>query len=94
MPMQRREFLRLLAWSVPALNLDLDKLLWVPGQKKIFLPSPSLSIADIVACELMHILPYLQYAFEKDDDLYQTIKNRKTLSVIGPEIRIPLRMKV
>lgn len=39
MTTSRREFLRLLASSTLAHTLDIDKLLWVPGAKKIFLPS-------------------------------------------------------
>lgn len=34
--MNRRSFLRALLAATPALVLDPEKLLWVPGQKKIF----------------------------------------------------------
>lgn len=42
--MNRRGFLKALlsgtAGAVAAHTLDLDRLLWVPGEKTIFLPSP------------------------------------------------------
>jgi len=38
--MQRRNFLRLLTLGVTGHVLDLDKFLWVPGAKKIFIPLP------------------------------------------------------
>src|SRR5262245_25500931 len=36
--MNRRDFLKILSASSAALVLDPEKLLWVPGEKKIFLP--------------------------------------------------------
>ena len=38
----RRQFLRTLAAGLVGSTIDVDKLLWVPGAKKIFIPSPSL----------------------------------------------------
>jgi hypothetical protein len=37
--MNRRELLKLVGLGVVNHTLDLDKLLWIPGQKKIFIPS-------------------------------------------------------
>lgn len=37
--MNRREFIKLLALGVVGQELDIDRLLWVPGQKTIFLPT-------------------------------------------------------
>lgn len=37
--MDRRGFLKLLAAGTTGLVLDPEKLLWVPGKKKIFLPA-------------------------------------------------------
>ena len=37
--MNRRLFLRLLASSAIAQTIDVEKFLWVPGEKTIFLPS-------------------------------------------------------
>jgi hypothetical protein len=40
--MNRRRFLQMLsAGAFGAMTLDVEKLLWVPGQKTIFLPPPS-----------------------------------------------------
>lgn len=40
--MHRRDFLRLLLSSPAAQYVDYEKLLWIPGEKKIFLPSDPL----------------------------------------------------
>lgn len=37
--MKRRDFLKFLLASAAAEYVDYEKLLWVPGEKKIFLPS-------------------------------------------------------
>lgn len=39
MNLNRRNFLRLLALGVVGHELDIDRLLWVPGSKTIFIPS-------------------------------------------------------
>lgn len=38
--MNRRELLKLLSLGVVGHTLDIDRLLWVPGEKTIFLPAP------------------------------------------------------
>lgn len=43
--MNRRDFLRLVASGVVGLELDVDKLLWIPGAKKIFIPSLPIPIS-------------------------------------------------
>lgn len=35
----RRDFLKFLGASAIGLHLDIEKLLWVPGEKTIFIPS-------------------------------------------------------
>lgn len=45
--MNRRELLRLLTTGLVGYQLDLDRLLWIPGAKKIFLPSPKIKLGTI-----------------------------------------------
>ena len=74
--MNRRQFLTLLASGVIGHALDVDKLLWVPDQKKIFIPSPTfkpLSYAEILAVEFERVIPHIRTLFEKDDLFYRTI---------------------
>lgn len=40
--MNRRDFLKYLLATPIAAELDVEKLLWVPGEKKIFIPEPVL----------------------------------------------------
>lgn len=64
--MDRRSFLRALltgaAGAIAAHELDLDRLLWVPGERTFFLPSPSpdlntsLLTTDIITREALRIL--------------------------------------
>lgn len=37
--MNRRDFLRLSILALASTEIDIDKLLWIPGEKKIFIPS-------------------------------------------------------
>ena len=37
--MHRRDLLKLLFATPAALVIDVEKLLWIPGEKKIFIPS-------------------------------------------------------
>jgi len=45
----RRAFLGTLAAGLAGIALDPERLLWVPGQKRIFLPSPSPSLVTSTA---------------------------------------------
>lgn len=48
--MQRRDFLKILASSATAAyTMDWEKLLWVPGEKKIFIP-PETIFLDYKIC--------------------------------------------
>ena len=72
MSLTRRDFLQLFALGVVGHELDLDRLLWVPGEKTIFLPTnPTISLSQIVAIELERILPKIVTLFERDDMFYR-----------------------
>lgn len=51
--MNRRSFLSSAIASVAALAIDPERLLWVPGAKKIFIP-PSRSLVLLPAIDLLH----------------------------------------
>jgi hypothetical protein len=74
--MNRRDFLKLLLSAPIAYQLDIEKLLWVPGEKTIFLPSPKkiLSMSEIIAIEMERILPKLASVFERDEVFYRLLK--------------------
>lgn len=94
--MNRRFFLRLLALGVVGHELDIDRLLWVPGQKTIFIPEStgiSLTASEIIAIELNRIRPKLLILFDRDDTFYQLLNKRSSELVINREIRIPLEIK-
>jgi len=40
--MNRRRFLEILSQASILYTFDIDKLLWVPGTKKIFIPKPTI----------------------------------------------------
>lgn len=89
--MNRREWLKLALTGAAGLTLDLDKLLWVPGHKKIFIPSGrSLSYSQIVNVELGRIVPHIQLLFERDDTFYRIIRDHKVESISSRKMRIPL----
>jgi len=75
--MNRRTLLRLLAMGVIGHTLDVDKLLWIPGQKKIFLPSPGLSSSEILDIEFRKLIPMIRRLFERDDGFYELIARDK-----------------
>jgi hypothetical protein len=72
MSLTRRDFLRLIALGVVAQELDIERLLWVPGEKTIFLPTnPTISLSQIVATEIERMLPKIRTLFERDDIFYR-----------------------
>jgi len=84
--MRRREFLRAFLSGVAGYTLDVDRLLWIPGQKTIFLPSQqqteyfniiNKTHAEIVALELERIVPYIKPLFERDSVFYAMLKGKK-----------------
>lgn len=78
--MNRRQLLRLLALGVVGHTLDIDRLLWVPGQKTIFLPVTikpvSWDIGTVVAMEINRISKYLPLLFERDDTFYRVMDRK------------------
>jgi hypothetical protein len=90
--MNRREFFKLAALGIEALaahELDLDKLLWVPGQKKIFVPANNVSLSDIVSVELERMIPKIQALFERDDYFYSILQKQNTI-IASRQMRVPL----
>ena len=91
--MNRRELLKLLLSGAAGYALDVDRLLWVPGVKKIFIPSGNISISSIVDIELKRITPKMISLFERDDTFYRTMKNQKSPLVSSRLMRIPLSLE-
>lgn len=62
-------------------TLDIDRLLWVPGAKKIFIPSASqvrfFSSSMIVEIEMNRIASKLRLLFERDNTFYTTITGKR-----------------
>lgn len=81
--MNRRDFLKgILTASAAVYTIDIDKLLWVPGEKKIFIPNRNeiktfsknyISESDIIAAELARISWMLPTLFERDDKFFNSI---------------------
>lgn len=91
--MDRRAFIKLLSAGAigSTYDWDLDKLLWLPGQKKIFIPN-KIRTAQIVAVELERIIPHIKRMFERDDVFYQVIGNGK-VQIAGSNLNVPFQMK-
>jgi hypothetical protein len=79
MGFSRRDFLKLLASGVIAQELDLDRLLWMPGKKTIFIPSGSstISLSKIVEIEMERMIPKVRELFERDDMFYRAMIEKK-----------------
>lgn len=58
--MNRRQLLKLITFGVVGHTLDIDRLLWVPGQKTIFIPSDAQVAFLIKEFPLMHGLSYYE----------------------------------
>lgn len=89
--MNRRSLLKLIASGLVGTALDVDKLLWIPGQKKIFLPSAihTPTETQILAMELERLIPSLRSLFERDETFYRAIRSSNQ-SVTGRAMRVPL----
>lgn len=93
--MNRRQLLKLLVSGVAGLvvdaELDLDRLLWVPNTKKIFLPTKSgLTVSQIIEIEYNRIIPKLHMLFERDDTFYTTLQRTSVPVTSDRAMRIPL----
>ena len=77
-------------------ELDIDKLLWIPGEKKIFLPSypQHISMAQIVDIELQRVLPKIRTLFERDDYFYAVIRKQNKLIIEGSSESVPVQETV
>lgn len=74
----RRRFLQILGSSaVAAYALDPEKLLWIPGQKKIFIPPPRRLIyaSELHASDEGVTMKLLEEIFGHDKILYEIIYN-------------------
>jgi hypothetical protein len=59
-------------------ELDTDRLLWIPGQKTIFLPSTSItgiSWSEILRTEMDRYASRINELFERDCLFYAALKN-------------------
>lgn len=91
--MNRRDFLKFLIATPIAAHLDIEKLLWIPGEKTIFLPSDGfISISEIVAMELERVIPQMRTLFERDDMFYKAL-DRKPIRINNRTMSIPLIIK-
>jgi hypothetical protein len=73
--MDRRQLLKLLALGVVGHTIDVDRLLWVPEVKTIFIPTTKkvLSYSEIVALELERVLPKMKQLFERDEIFFANL---------------------
>lgn len=99
MSLSRRTFLRFLAsgvaGTVASAELDIDRLLWIPGTKTFFIPeNPTISLSQIVAMEMERILPTLVTLFDRDDVFYKAPTNQQPLKISSREMSIPLIIKL
>lgn len=77
--MHRRKFLQILSSSaLSAYAFDLDKLLWVPGQKTIFIPPERKFIfaSEVVAVETELVMGVIEELFQKDNLLYHVLADK------------------
>lgn len=82
-PLNRRAFLRILALGVVSQTFDVERFLWVPGAKTIFIPDAytrtHVSMADIVAMEMELMVPKLRSLFERDDVFFKLLKKNEPI---------------
>lgn len=91
--MNRRQLLKLLLTGGAGLTLDLDRLLWIPNTKKIFLPTKSgLTTSQIIEAEFNRIIPHIERLFERDDTFYQVLQGGAAINA-NRDFTIPLEIK-
>ncbi len=90
--MNRRSFLRLFLASAVSETINVEKLLWIPGTKTIFLPTKFkiLTESQIVAMEIERLGPKIKSLFERDSVFCKILENRKVPVISSREMRIPL----
>lgn len=89
--MNRRSLLKLIGLGVVSPTLDLDKLLWIPGEKTIFLPAlHRLTESEIIALEIERILPSLTRLFDREDTFYRAIWDKKGEKISARSMNVPL----
>lgn len=87
--MDRRILLRLLVTGASGYALDVDKLLWIPGQRKFFLPSKKvLTALQVLVAELERVIPRIQTIFEMDDKFYETFKSNGEIRISSRKMSI------
>jgi hypothetical protein len=64
----RRQLLKLFGWGAAALAADPEKLVWVPGQKLISLPSSSTEIYEVM--EEFYFSPAIKAIISRIDDQF------------------------
>jgi hypothetical protein len=80
--MNRREFIKGVLLAVAATHdFDVERMIWVPGEKTIFIPSPNhgITMSEIVAVEMERVLPKIREMFERNDTFYAELQNRKII---------------
>jgi len=95
--MRRRDFLKFLLGTAAASYIDYEQLLWIPGEKTIFIPPVHkpfkfLTQSEIISIELERITPHLKRLFEQDDLFYQRITSREKSEISNRGIRLPLNL--
>lgn len=86
--MDRRSFIRSILSLAATSVLDVDKLLWLPGQKTIFLPSQSqidfvahtgrvVNYSAIIELEIRRVTALAPSLFDNDKRLYETLIHRE-----------------
>lgn len=71
--MNRRDFLKILLTTTAASYVDYEQLLWIPGEKTIFIPSGKINESQIIALELERVMYHVRQLFDRDVCLWQLI---------------------
>jgi hypothetical protein len=86
--MNRRSFLRTLGLAAAGLTLDPERLLWVPGQKTIFLPSAHTIVTPewVTREVLLRLTNVLNFGIEVN-------RHYADAYVVGDRVRFRLPMR-
>ena len=93
--MNRRQLLKTLVAGLATTVIDPEKLLWVPGEKKIFILNGIRrpTEAEILALEWERVIPQIRNLFERDSYFYSQIAKRDVEKISDRSMRIPLIIK-